>query len=334
VKVIYGIDSPQIGAEPRVLTLGAYDGIHRGHQSLFDVVAEVAAETGGVSTALTFEPIPAEVFSRQGSHNIRLTLLDEKLEQLAAQNLDTVIVAQFDERFRNISARDFAQDIIKGKLNTQVLVASETHTFGRGGQADIHMIRQLGEELGFAVYILPLFTVDGGRHVSSSRIRQLLWQGCVQEAAELLGRPYSIRGRVVSGRGVGRQLGFPTANLQLPEAKLIPADGVYAAVARWEGCDEGAVAAGGIKGCPAAVSIGTSPTFGRLPRAVEVHIIGAEVELEGKSLEVHFIARLRGQRAFVDMKLLAAQIRQDLEDARGVLVDNRISLAYTSEGEE
>jgi len=323
VKVIYGLASPELRPRPRVVAVGAYDGVHRGHQMLLDVACEAAAIGGCESTALTFEPIPAEVVGRAGSRSLRLTLLDEKLELLEKQHIGTVVVVDFDEQFCNVRARDFARDILADRLGTHMLVASETHTFGRGAEADVRMMQQFGHEFGFEVHILPLFSGNGARSISSSHIRRLLWEGRVEHAAGLLGRPYSMRGTVVPGRGLGNQLGFPTANLQVPEAKLIPADGVYAAIACWENQPGALVSASGIRGAAAAVSIGVAPTFGPSQRLVEAHILDASPSLEGRSLELHFVSRLREQQKFPGAELLSVQIARDLEDVRQTLsIDN------------
>jgi riboflavin kinase / FMN adenylyltransferase len=321
LKIIFGLDSPELEPRPRVVAMGAYDGVHLGHRAILDIVCAAATERGLESTALTFEPIPLEVFGPQGSRDVRLTLLDEKVELLERQCLHSVVVADFNEAFRNISARDFTRDILVGRLGTKLLVASETHTFGRGGEANVTQMRELGREFGFEVLIPPLLAGNGGQQISSTGIRGLLRQGDVQRAAALLGRPYCLRGTVVTGRGIGTGLGFPTANLDVPVAKLIPADGVYAAVASWEGGPSAPLCGHRVCGWPAAVSIGTTPTFGGSERLIEAHLldVAAGGSFVGARMELHLVAYIREQRKFAGAAALSAQISRDIAAVRAAL---------------
>lgn len=263
----FGLDDPDLVKTDRVLAVGAFDGVHRGHQRLLRHVCRIAADYGVESAIMTFEPIPAQVFRPAGDRNIRLTLAQERRRELARHCVSTAVVVPFDEAFRNLSALDFARRILVDRLGVVALVASSTHTFGRHAEADVRRITELGMELGFEVHVLPPILVDGER-INSTQIRRMLWDGNVEEAAHWLGRPYDLAGDVVHGRGIGTGLGFPTANLQPVAEKLVPADGVYACAARVETSDHPPT-----DWVPAAVSIGNTPTIAAGPRVIEAHLI-------------------------------------------------------------
>ena len=312
--VIYnGLDAVGLEPRPRVLAVGAFDGVHRGHQRLLGHVCRTGAEYGIESAIMTFEPIPAQVFRQRGADGMRLTVRDERERELARQCVDIAVVTDFNQEFRDLRAEDFAREILVRRLGVVALVASKTHTFGRNAEADVQRIAELGMELGFEVHVLPPILVDGQR-INSTDLRNRLWAGDVEGAADWLGRPYDMAGEVVSGRGVGRQLGFPTANLQPHAEKLIPADGVYACAARVEG-EPGQEAVWR----PAAVSIGHTPTLGDGGRLVEAHFLESpEAELAGATVRVLFLRHLRDQERFADTGALSAQIARDVQTTREV----------------
>lgn len=316
MRVIQGLDSPDLKPVPRAVAVGAYDGVHRGHRALLSLLCRRSAAGGLESTAVTLEPLPMEVFRAGGHENVRLTTLEEKLELLRGECLAAAIVLDFNSDLRHMSARQFAGEVLVSRMGTRLLIASETHTFGRGGEADVTRMRELGDEFGFELLVLPLLAANGGRHISSTEIRNLLWAGDVEGAMPLLGRPYSVRGKVVPGRGVGGTIGFATANLELPPQKLIPADGVYAAIARWPGMGPANAVAHEVRGMAAAVSVGTAPTFGLDQRLVEAHLLHDAPSLYGATLDLHFMKRLRGQVRFADEGALAAQIAADTAAVR------------------
>ena len=304
MRIVSGLNQEEIESRPRVVAVGAFDGVHRGHQLLLEHVCRRAHSEGIHSAIFTFEPIPAQVFRpREGKGGLRLTLVDERNELFQGGCPDLAVVANFDKAFRSMSAHDFARDVLVGILHTKILVASQRHTFGRNAEADVVQIRELGQELGFEVAVLDPFTVEDGEPVTSTRIRKLLWAGDVAEAARLLGRPYSITGEVRSGRGVGRTLGFPTANVDIPAEKLVPAEGIYAAFAEAEG----------LPPTPTAVNLGPAPTFEVHERLLEAHLITDQpVELVGRPLCVTFIERLRGVQKFDGPEALKTQIARDV----------------------
>ena len=297
-------------AAERAVVVGAFDGLHIGHQYLIRRTCAEAAARGLESTVLTFEPVPHEFFAEGGSAGTRLTVGDERVDLFRRLCVNRLVIADFDAALREMSAEAFARDVLVGLLNTKVLIASENHTFGCGAEAGIDAIRTLGERYGFSLVVLPLLALDGMR-VSSTQIRQYLHEAHAEEAASLLGRLYSLRGRVVKGAGVGRSLGFPTANIEVPSNKLTPAPAVYAGLADGPALRE-QLGAGAVP-CPTAVNIGPQPTFGRMRSTIEAHIItDTWLELDGTEIELHFVRRLRFGQKFPDVATLKAQISADV----------------------
>jgi len=316
MKVIKGLDNPALKPIRRVVADGGFDGMHLGHRAIFDTAREIATQQGAALTALTFEPTPVEVFSPHDRHNIRLTLAEERgLEQLG---VETLIIARFSKHFQQISAEQYARDYLVGRLGTIAAVISESHSWGRRAEADASRIRQLGGKYGFDVRVVPLVTLDG-EVVSSSAIRNFLWQGKVQPASRLLGRPYPLYGVAQPGSGRGEKLGFPTINLQVPPAKLVPGTGVYAAVVEAEGLPAPPVATYR-SGWPAAISVGASPTYDPEgdTRLVEVHLLDINVDnaCGTGGMMVHFLRRLRDLRTFTNEEELKAQIQSDIDQLR------------------
>lgn len=316
MRVIEGLDNRQLEPARRVVTAGAFDGVHRGHQMVLKAAGQVASEYEAECTVLTFEPAPVEVFSPRDSYNIRLTTEQERQRELDKLGVETLVVARFDEAFQQISAGDFAEQYLHGWLGAIAVVVSENHTWGRGGEGNVDLLRRLGEQWGFAVRVVPLSTCEK-EPISSSQIRRLLWAGEVSRAAQLLGRPYSLSGTVAPGSGRGRQLGFPTANLIIPAAKLVPAPGVYTALVEAEGVPRPTTTAKEA-GWPAAVSVGASPTFAQCgdKRLVEAHLLGFDGDLANATITVQLVDRLRDQRVFNTEIALKTQIAADVEELR------------------
>ena len=316
MEVIKGLDNPTLQPARRVVADGGFDGMHLGHRAIFDAARHTAQESGAALTALTYEPTPMEAFGPQNSHNVRLTLMQERgLEQLG---VDSLVIADFDEAFRQIGAERFARDYIIGRLGAVAVVISESHSWGRQAEADADQIRELGDKYGFDVRVIPLVTLDG-EVVSSSTIRNFLWEGNIGSANRLLGRPYVLCGVPQSGTGRGQKLGFPTINLQVPRAKLVPGRGVYSAVVEAAGLPEPPVPTYR-SGWPAAVNVGAPPSFepDGDARLVEVHLldIKAASTCGSAGLMVHFLDRLRDQRAFASEAELIAQISTDIDKLR------------------
>ncbi len=317
MRVIQQLDSSELQPTQRVVCVGAFDGVHRGHQAVLSTAAAVAKDYGAEYTVLTFEPVPVEVFGPRNSHNIRLSLKQEREQQLSRLGVDTVVVASFDDYLRQTSAYDFANQCLRERLGAQVVVVSENHTWGADGEADIAAIKQLGADLGFAVQVVPLVTYRN-QPISSSQIRQLLWAGQVAPAAQLLGRAYTVSGTVQPGKGRGRQLGFPTANLLVPEAKLVPSPGVYTGLVQGQRLGPPPVSNSNHVGWPAAISVGGSPTLATATdrRQVEVHLLDFEGDLVDAPITVNFMERLRDQHAFNTKAALKTQIAADITELR------------------
>jgi riboflavin kinase/FMN adenylyltransferase len=268
----------------RSVAIGTFDGVHRGHLRVID-----AARKAGLRAAVvTFDPHPRSVLGGQVE---LLATLERRLELLEAAGVEDVLVLRFDERLAALSADEFAARILRG-IGAEAVAAGETFRFGRGREGDLELL----ERLGFDVRRVPLV-----ENVSSSRIRQFLHAGETERAAGLLGRPPEVEGVVVRGDGRGRELGFPTANLDVPEGLLVPPDGVYAGWARDR---------------RAAVSIGTNPHFDGVERRVEAHLLDFDGDLYGERLVVELWAPLREQRRFDSLEELVAAIGDDVERTR------------------
>jgi riboflavin kinase/FMN adenylyltransferase len=288
-----------------VLTIGNYDGVHRGHQHMIAAVQRGAREFGVPATVLTFEPTPREFF--QGARApARLTRLREKLEALAHYGVDRTIVARFTEEMSRARAHEFVGFLV-GELGIRRIVVGDDFRFGRERTGTVATLREAGLRDGFDVEQIDPFVLDGER-VSSSLVRSTLEQGDLDRATRLLGRPYRITGRVQLGRQLGRTLGFPTANLAL-HRKVIPLWGIFAV----------RVHGGGLVDHPAVASLGTRPTVDGTEPLLEVHAFDFSGDLYGKLLRVDFIARLRDEHKFATLDALVAQMHVDAAEARQAL---------------
>ena len=290
-----------------VVTVGTFDGVHRGHWEVLLEIRRRALATGRRSVLLTFDPHPLRIV-RPGQAPPLLTTPVEKKEILAESGLDYAVFLAFTPELSRYEPRRFVTEVLVGRLGVQELVIGHDHGFGRGRSGDAETLRQIGQELGFGVDVVPPVMVNG-QPISSSAIRAALQTGDVPAAARALGRPYSVRGLVVRGDGRGRQLGFPTANLAVASSeKLIPAAGIYAI--------RGITRAGSFGG---ALHLGPRPTFVGSPPTIELHLLGFDGDLYGEEIRVDFVRRLRDVRPFDSVAALVAQMREDVEDARRVL---------------
>jgi len=295
----------------RAVVMGGFDGVHIGHQFLIRRTCGEAASRGLEATVFTFEPVPQEIFAPAKERGIRLTIEDERLQLLDQLCIDHLVVADFDAALRAMSPDEFARDILVGHLRTKLLLAAETHTLGYDAQADVNVIRALGDKYGFSVVVLPLVKMDDLR-VSSTTVRNYLWNAHAEEAAALLARHYSLRGTVMPGNARGRVLGFPTANVEVARNKLIPGDAVYAGLADGPALRE-QIGVGGVP-CPTAINIGPQPTFGTTQTRIEAHIITDKpLKLVGTTLELSLVRRLRFVEEFANAEALRSQIANDIE---------------------
>ncbi len=297
--------SPRGWREPAV-TVGNFDGVHRGHRSLVEAAVRQARERRGTAVALTFDPHPSRVLSPDRAPSTLMTL-DQRAEALAALGIECLAVLPFTFELSRESAADFARKVLREAMGARVVVVGENFRFGRGREGDL---AALGESLGFAVLGTPP-VVHEGAPISSTRIREALARGAVRAARDMLGRRFFVDGTVVRGVGRGREIGLPTANLAVLNETL-PARGVYACRCRELGEAGGALH-------PAVVNIGHRPTFGGGALSVEAHLLDFDGDLYGRALRIEFEERLREERTFAGPEALVAQVRDDVARARRML---------------
>lgn len=290
---------------PIHLAIGVFDGVHLGHRSLIAHLARSARQVNARAVAATFDPLPIQLLA-PGAPASALSDVRDRVRLLREAGADAVVVFGFDEAFAQLSADEFVDRVRRAGEVRLIVVGPDFH-FGRRAEGDVEKLRARGKRDGFAVDAVTPIEIDRAI-VSSTRIRNLLLAGDVEEAARLLGRPYSIRGRVVHGAKRGRALGFPTINLALPRERLLPRDGIYAV---WVEMGEGRF--------KAAASLGVRPTFGGGERVLEAYILDFSGELYGEEVEVAFVKRLRDERAFASPAELSAQIARDVEETKGAL---------------
>ena len=289
-----------------VLTIGNFDGVHKGHLALFDKVMERAKAINGQSVVMTFNPHPIKVMN-PGNGPPLITPIEQKLELISKAGIDVIICLAFTPEFASMSAEDFVQDILMDRLGVREIVVGYDYTFGHKRQGDVSLLREMGDKLGFRVHLTGPIHLDDAV-VSSTSIRELVQQGNLVEAKKFLGRDYQICGTVVKGKGRGgRLLGFPTANLK-PVDELIPRRGVYAVTVRVDDKNYCGVA-----------NIGYNPTFGDDALSVETHLLDFSENIVGRMIKVKFIQRLRDEKAFGDVKELSDRITQDIEQARELM---------------
>ena len=308
MKVYDGIDSFQPPRDGIVLTVGNFDGVHRGHRQLIETARQRAAELGVPAVALTFEPHPRAVLAPHRAPPC-LTTLSEKLALLGSLGLDATVVARSTPALLGKAAEQFLSELV-ASCRPRVIVEGPTFNFGRDRAGSVETLRKWAGQLGFAVIVIDELYSDelaARPAISSSAVRRALQEGRVGDANAMLGRPYRISGVVGGGEQRGTRLGFPTANLaEIPH--LLPGAGVYAAVAQLA---DGALYL-------AAANIGPQPTFQQSESRVEAHLLDYSGRLRGQRLGLHMLARLRGQMRFAGAEQLAAQIRRDVEQARGL----------------
>lgn len=314
------------GFGPSVVTIGNFDGVHRGHQQVLSQLIRTARLNQARAVAITFDPHPAQVHRPESAPELIMGL-EDKLAALGELGLDAVLVMKYSLELASLTPEEFVSSVLVDALKASHVVIGHDTRFGRGNSGDLETMKELGEKLGFEVQVISEFgsegypvhqARDGGpsdRRCSSSWVREALRQGDVATAAAVLGRPHRMRGEVVHGAARGRDLGFPTANLSATASGYIPADGIYAgwlvdqAGTRW----------------PAAISVGSNPTFDGVSRQVEAHVIDRpeeaveDFDLYGQSVVVEFVARLRGMVAYRGPEALVEQMRLDVVQAHGLL---------------
>ncbi len=288
-----------------LLTIGVFDGVHRGHKFLISELLKKARESNFLSGIITLSRPPEELFNPE-SKVPYLTTLDDRMRLLKQTGADTVIPLIFNEDIAALTAREFVL-LLKRCLKMRGLVIGEDFALGRMRRGNPAYLAKLGAELGFTVTVVPPVILNG-EIVSSTAVRGALAAGDMDKAADLLGRPFSLRRPVVKGTGRGKTLGFPTANLDVESEQALPEDGVYATLTEVDGKKYGSV-----------TNVGTNPTFDTGRRTVEAHLIDYRESLYGKIITVYFTLRIRGEKKFTTPEALSAQIKEDIVKGRKIL---------------
>jgi len=288
-----------------VLTIGNFDGVHKGHLALFDRVKERAKAIAGQSVVMTFEPHPLKIMRPADGPQL-ITHTGQKLELIEKTGIDVIVCVSFDREFAAIPARDFVNNVLVKKIGIKEIVVGYDYTFGHNREGDINLLREIGNDFGFVVHLVGPIEIDHTL-VSSTSIRRLVQEGRLEEARVLLGRDFEVQGTVVKGQNRGgRLLGFPTANLN-PHGELLPKRGVYAVKLLIDDVFYKGV-----------TNVGYNPTFGNTGLTIETHVLDYSGELMGKTIKVHFIKRLRDEKTFKTLEELSEQIAQDIARAKEV----------------
>lgn len=308
-----------------VLTIGVFDGVHRGHVELIARAVKSGRSRDVPTVLMTFDPHPMEVVF-PGSHPAQLTTLTRRAELAEELGIDVFLVMPFTPDFMKLTPERYVHELLVERLHVLDVVVGENFTFGKKAAGNVETLRKAGERLGFAVESVSLVAEHHQREsvtFSSTYIRSCVDAGDVVAAAEALGRPHRVEGVVVRGDGRGRGLGYPTANIAPPMHSAIPADGVYAAwfTVLGHGLGSGSVQPG--QRYQAAVSVGTNPTFSGRTRTVEAFVLDTDADLYGQHVAVDFVSRLRGQRKFASADDLVAAIGRDVEKSRVILSAQR-----------
>ena len=303
MKIIYDLNKIKKPLINPVLTIGNFDGVHKGHHVLFRKIKERAGAIGGQSAIMTFEPHPVKVM-KPGNGPPLITPIHQKLNLISNAGIDIIFCISFTREFASISARDFVQDILVNKIGIKEIVVGYDYTFGKNREGDISLLRAMGDKLGFIVHKLDQIQIDH-RLVSSTSIREFILRGTLSGAKKMLGRDYQVSGTVIRGKNRGgRLLGVPTANLKLVD-ELVPKVGVYTVSVIIND-----------KKYYGVTNIGFNPTFGDNALSIETHLLDFSGDLIGEMIKVNFLQRLRNEKTFGSIQELSDQIEQDISQAR------------------
>ena len=306
MEVIRGSQNIPESLKGAFVTIGNFDGVHLGHQFIFRRLVDEARREGRPAVAISFDPHPKMVLHPERRPFYLITTLEEKIGLLAGLGIDAFILIPFSVEYARTTAEEFVREILWERLRIRRILIGHDYTFGRGREGNEAFLTEAGRRLGFEVEVMNAFCV-GDTVISSTKIREAFLAGEVRFAATLLGRPYNLAGRVISGNHRGVRLGFPTANIA-PDKELVPARGVYAVRVLREG-----------KRHDGVVNIGFNPTFADKKRSVEVHIFDFHEDIYGESIEILFIERIRDEVRFESPEKLIAQIDRDIARARKIL---------------
>ena len=305
MRRIRGLDQYPADAPSAVVAQGTFDGMHLGHQEVIRTAVERAGVLGAVLVALTFDPRPVSVL-RPAEASPEILPLEERLDLIAALGAEAALVIPFTPEFSRVEAPAFVRDVLAGLLRAREVVVGFNHTFGFGARGTPELLTEVAGPLGIRVHVVPP-RILGGVLVSSSTIREALRQGDVERARQLLGRPYSVRGRVSHGAERGRRLGFPTANI-VPSGGLPLAMGVYAGRAGWDR-----------RSAEAVINVGVRPTFDESALVIEAHLLDHRDDLYDRDVTLMFLARIRPEMRFASVGALRGRIEEDIRTARALL---------------
>ena len=306
MEIIIGIENIRRKFRNPALTLGNFDGVHLGHQKIFEAVKDEARKIDGEALVFTFDPHPLQVLAPERCPP-PITPFKKKLMLLEQVGIDVIIVATFDLDLANIMPETFVKEILVDKIGAQKILVGYNYYFGKGRKGNVEMLIRLGQQLGFEVKVIDAVRVND-TPVSSSKIRELIHGGEMRQAAQLLGRNYRLIGKVIWGTGRGKKLGCPTANLEIPNG-LYPRTGVYAV--------EAIV---GNRTYPGVANVGYNPTFGENPLSVEVHILDFKRDIYGEEIQLIFFDRIRKEETFEGPDSLVQQMKKDIDVARKILL--------------
>ncbi|WP_027363093.1 bifunctional riboflavin kinase/FAD synthetase [Desulfospira joergensenii] len=311
MELIENIDQISGSYSNAVVTIGNFDGVHKGHQALLHQVMEKADELNGTSVAITFEPHPLRALGIASPPLI--TRHDQKFELIKESGIDVLICIPFTKEFSAIPAREFIKEILVRRIGMKAIIIGPDYSFGKKREGNVSLLKDMGQDLGYETIVSSWIndTDTGQGRISSTKIREIVMDGRVEQAVKYLGRHYQIRGKVVKGRKRGgSQLGFPTANIKLHD-ELCPKLGVYAVTVET------------VKGnFPGVANIGFSPTFGDQMFTIEVHILDFHDDIYETRIRVNMVARLRDEKKFSSLEELSDQIRQDIKTAKEILKKN------------
>ena len=305
MEIIRDVDNLPEALKGAIVTIGNFDGVHRGHRKIFRKIVREAKDAHTKSLVITFDPHPQKVMHPERRPFFLLTPLQEKLDLISSCGVDAVILFTFSTTFAEVTAGEFVEDILWKKLRLRKLFVGYDYVFGKGKGGNDDFLKESGRKLGFQVEEIGVVKTDG-MIASSTNIRLSILDGDVRLASEMLGRPYSVSGIVIKGYRRGTEIGYPTANLK--SEKVIPATGVYAIIAELEGTRHQGV-----------INIGTNPTFGNEEISAEVHLLDFEGDIYGKDITILFIERLRDEKKFKGSAELVRQIKKDIEQTRKIL---------------
>ena len=305
MDIIRDLESLEKPFKNTILTIGNFDGVHKGHLKLFNKTIERALVTEGLSAVMTFDPHPVKVM-KPGNGPPLITPIEQKLRLIQEAGIEVIFCLPFTPEFASQEAQDFVKTILVEKIGIKELVVGYDYTFGHNRQGDTNLLQEMGEEIGFRVHVVEPVYIENTL-VSSTSIRRYIQEGHLAKAKMLLGRNYQVSGTVVKGQNRGgRLLGFPTANLQLVD-ELIPKGGVYAVTVALNGETYFGVS-----------NIGYNPTFGQNALSIETHLLDFSGDLLGRIIKINFIMRLRDEKKFSGVEELVAQIKLDIKQAKAI----------------